>query len=204
MLGRPCKESNRNPFSWGQKPCSIWGMCLYLHRLTKTHTFEAAFLLPCFLFSCWLHPSPMEKQTSLAFISSLWPANSSLEPPLGDGVLEVFITRQVKALVGKQRPFHLVYVAGSSRCHHLYWSLKSSVALFCVNPLRPRWPLGDLTPTLRHTELEIITPIWEKNTPASRAYQALFFLWRLRKECVLEAILSDYGYFHRGSIFNKG
>ena len=57
----------------------------------------------------------------------------------------------------------------------------SLVVLFRVNPLRPQWPLGDLTPTLRHDELEIITPIWEKNTSAPRAYQALFFLWLLRK-----------------------
>lgn len=58
---------------------------------------------------------------------------------------------------------------------------QSSAVLFCVNPLRPLWPLGDLTPALRHIELEIITPIWEKNTSAPRAYQALFFLRLLRK-----------------------
>lgn len=88
-----------------------------------------------------------------------------------------FVKRQTKAGASKQSLFHLVYVAqGSPPSSIPIPSEFCRSVLFCVNPLRPPWPLGDLTLTLRHIELEIITPIWEKNTLASRAYQALFFL----------------------------
>lgn len=85
------------------------------------------------------------------------------------------VRRQMKAGAVSRGPF-IWFMQLGVHPHHQHWSLQSSVVLFCVNPLRPPWPLGDLTPTLRHIELEIITPIWEKNTSAPWAYQALFFL----------------------------
>lgn len=124
-------------------------------------------------------PPTQKNQHALNFISfplQPVPSNSSLEPPLGDGAYLNICWVTTEDQSWQVKGLFIWFIQLGVHLHHQHRSLQRSVVLFCVNPLGPLWPLGDLTPTLRHTELEIITPIWEKNTSASRAYQALFFL----------------------------